>query len=64
MLRLVHEQFKNNMGKGENIANQHFLIFLQCFLRALSINVVKTLDFLVRGLTLYSTDTHFDASTT
>ena len=26
------ESFENIVGKGENAGNQHFLLFLQCFL--------------------------------
>ena len=29
---LVKQPFENIVGKGENAGNQHFLLFLQCFL--------------------------------
>ena len=29
---LGQEDFVNIVGKGENVGNQHFLLFLQCFL--------------------------------
>ena len=32
LMTLKKESFKNNVGKGENARNQHFLLFPQCFL--------------------------------
>ena len=29
---LKHKAFENIAGKGENAGNQHFLLFLQCFI--------------------------------
>ena len=29
---LKEKAFENILGKGENAGNQHFLLFLQCFL--------------------------------
>ena len=31
-LTLKEKTFENNMEKGENAGNQHFLLFPQCFL--------------------------------
>ena len=37
------------MGKGENADYQHFLLFLQCFQKALNLMVVKSQDCVVMG---------------
>ena len=31
-MTLENKPFENNVGKGENAGNQHFLLFPQCFL--------------------------------
>ena len=31
----VYDRIENNVGKGENADYQHFLLFLQCFQKAL-----------------------------
>ena len=41
---------ENISGKGENVGYQHFLLFLQCFLKPSFLGVVKSQDCIVKGL--------------
>ena len=52
------------MGKGEIARNEQFLLFPQCFQKACFPGVSKGVNVWdwVTGLTLYSINTHFDAS--
>ena len=35
------DRLENNMGKGENAGNQHFLLFPQCFQKPSSLGSLK-----------------------
>ena len=54
MIRNTDKIKKNIAGKEENTGYQHFLLFQQCFQK----------PSFSKYLTLYSIDTHFNASTT
>ena len=41
-VQFCFDKFENIAGKGENAANQHFLLFPQCFQTDLFIGDVKT----------------------
>ena len=45
---IVLERTENIVGKGENAAQQHFLLFLQCFQKASFFLVIKKRDCLVK----------------
>ena len=75
--RKLSKQVENTLGKGEIARYEQFLLFPQCFQKAffpgtskfIAFNLVmfKILLFcktLIKQLTLYSIDTHFDASST
>ena len=57
----VFDRVENNVGKGENAGYQHFLLFLQCFLRPYYLMVIKSQDCMVKSLTHYHKMLHFDA---
>ena len=42
-----------NMGKGENVGNQHFLFFPPCFQKASFFRIVKSLAFVVKSKRTY-----------
>ena len=46
---LSFDRTENIVEKGENAGYQHFLLFLQCFLKAFFLRVVKSRDCLVKG---------------
>ena len=46
-LKFVLDRVKNIVGKGENVGYQHFLLFLQCFQKAILYRVVKIRDCVV-----------------
>ena len=48
-LKLVSGRVENIVGKGENAGHQHFLLFLQCLQKILSLMVVKSRDCVVKG---------------
>ena len=49
-LQLVLGRVENIVGKGENAAYQHFLIFPQCFQKASDLyKVVKGRDYVVQS---------------
>ena len=55
----MFDRTENIVGKGENAAYQHFLLFLQCFQRASSSWLLKIQDFLKKGLKMqYNFDDH------
>ena len=39
----------NIAGKGENAGYQHFLLFLQCYLKGYFLRVIKSRDCVVKG---------------
>ena len=63
MMRFVFHRTKNIVEKRGNTSYQHFLLFHEVFKRLFLLGH-KNQGVLGIGLTLYSTDTHFDASTT
>ena len=80
IMNFVSERVEDIVGTGENARNQHFLLFPQCFqktfcsgssglygkeLMRLRDKWHQTNHHYYSGLlTIYSIDTHFDASTT
>ena len=36
LFQFVFDRVENIVGKGENAGHQHFLLFLKCFLKAVS----------------------------
>ena len=49
--------FENNMGKGENAGNQHFLLFPQCFtLPKTKFNFSATLNFVLSSANAFNLD--------
>ena len=45
----VSARVENNVGKGENAGNQHFLLFPHCFHMAFVSRVIKIRDVLVKA---------------
>ena len=45
MVRFVYGRAENTVGKRENAGYQHFLLFPQCFQKALLCRVIKNHDF-------------------
>ena len=43
------ERLENILGKGENAAYQHFLLFPLCFQKTFFVRVIKTVNQLVKG---------------
>ena len=50
MMISVSVRVENIVGKGENAGHQHFLLFPQCFHKALLLGVVKSWDCVVKSL--------------
>ena len=48
MISFSHK-IENNVGKGENAGDQHFLLFPQCFRKTSSFRLHKAWDGLVKG---------------
>ena len=48
MMDFVFDMLENTVGKGENAGNQHFLLFPQCFQKALSSGLLKLGIFMVK----------------
>ena len=41
MMIMLDDRVKNIVGRGENVGNQHFLLFPLCFEKASSIGLLK-----------------------
>ena len=48
-LKFASRRVENIVGKGENAGYQHFLLFLQCFLKAFFLRVIKSRHCVIKG---------------
>ena len=55
-MTLKKKHFKNTVGKGENAGNQHFLLFLQCFLPFPKTNLNFSVTFMMSSSSNFNLD--------